>query len=307
MRLEARRKRASGKKIQTIGQALEWGLQTLRFLGSREARTSSERILGDVLGFERVRLYLEAGQFLPAGRFARFRRLVSLRKKRFPLAYILKKAAFWNETLDVGPGCLIPRPETEILVEKFIERSGFRKDTAFSFLDLGCGSGAIGIALLRHFSRARGVLSDISRAALKVTQGNLGRYGLLARTAAVHSDLFKGFVGREEKGWDAIVSNPPYVADGQMAGLDPEVRREPKRALSGGPDGLFFYRRIAKEACAFLKPGGILMLEMGYGQDRKIQKLIQQTKRFSKAVIFKDYAGIPRVLMARAKKAARHG
>lgn len=307
MRLEARRKRASGKKIRTLGQALEWGLQTLRFLGSREARISSERILGDILGFERVRLYLEAGNRMPPRQLARFRRLVGLRKKRFPLAYILKKAVFWNETLEVGPGCLIPRPETEILVEKFIERSGFRKDEPFSFLDLGCGSGAIGIALLRYFSRARGVLSDISPAALKMTRGNLGRYGLLARTEAVHSDLFKGFVGREEKGWDAIVSNPPYVADGQMAGLQPEVLREPERALRGGPDGLFFYRRIAGEACQFLKPGGILMLEMGYGQDRKIQNLIKETGRFSKAVIFKDYSGIPRVLMARSKKAAGRG
>ena len=281
-----------------IGKILEWSRRELASLGAEEAGASAERLLEEVLGLERAFLYLNAGEGISKKKAEDYRRLILKRKARVPVAYLLRKAYFWNEVLEMRPGCLIPRPETEILVDAFIRHSGFQKQNRFSFLDLGSGSGAIGIALLRHFPKARGTFSDISRKALEVTRLNLKKYKLLNRAEIIGSDLFEKFGKSAGSKWAAILSNPPYVAQRDLPGLEPELKREPALALDGGKDGFLFYRKIIRQAKRFLVPEGWLVLEMGAGQSAKISSLISQNG-FTGKKIFKDYSGIPRVMMAR--------
>ena len=282
----------------TRGKILAWGKSQLKVLGKTEARASAEIILGQVLGCERLRLYIETQEPVPVQVFKKYQRLVAQRKKRVPVDYLFKESHFWNEILEVGPGCLIPRPSTESLVEKFIEKSGFEKQDSFSFLDLGCGSGAIGIALLRHFPKARAVFSDISQQALLMTRKNLVRYRLLKRARLVRSDLFGVFEHEKKRPvWDAVLSNPPYLSDEDLKKLQPEILYEPHVALTGGRYGVDFYKTIARQAPSFLKKDGVLIFEMGKGQARQIKKWCLDS--FATVEIFKDYAGIDRVLIAR--------
>ncbi len=283
-------------RVRTLEEALRWGDTQLKVLGKIEARASAERLLEEVLKLDRLHIYLEARQPISARDLKKYRSLIGQRKKRIPLDYIIGCTHFWNEVLDVGPGCLIPRPSTEILIEKFIENSGFKKDEAFSFLDLGCGSGAIGIAVLMAYPQANAVMADISKQALAVTKKNLKHHGLLKRARVVQSDLFKKFDPLKEK-WDAVLSNPPYLSAKDIKIAQPEVLKEPMAALFGGKDGLEMYRRITEKAPAYLKHGGLLMLEMGKGQAGRIRKFCETN--FKAIQIFKDYAKIDRVLMAR--------
>lgn len=283
-------------KQWTPRQALLWGQSQLKAIGKTEARLSAERLLEAVLQCDRIFLYLESDQKISKTAAQKYRRWIEQRKKRIPLDYLLGQTHFWNEVLKVGPGCLIPRPSTEVLVEKFIEKSGFKSSHAFSFLDLGCGSGAIGIAILREFPKASAVFADVSAKAMAVTRHNLKKYQLLGRSRLVISDLFEKFrEGREV--WDAVISNPPYLSAQDLKIAQKEVLKEPLAALAGGPDGLNLYRSISEAAPKFLKPGGLLVFEMGKGQAPAIKKFC--SKSFIQIEVFKDYAGIDRVLMAR--------
>lgn len=273
-----------------------WGKEQLGFLESREAETEAEILLMDAAKLQgRTALHLDWHHRLPQTAVDRYQVKIRERQKRIPLAYLRGKAAFWNEELTVGEGCLIPRPETEVLVEAFIARSGFREKDRFDILDLGCGSGAIGIALLRHYPLCRAVFSDISEKALSFTRQNLGNYDLLDRAEVVQSDLFEKFGART---WDAILSNPPYFADADWAGVQPEILKEPKEAFEAGKDGLDFYRRLLKESSAFLRKDGWLVLEAGQGQIPKILKIAGKRVN-DHFFIIPDYAGIERVLMLR--------
>lgn len=275
---------------------LAWAKRELAELGPDEAKASSEFLLAEVLKAERSALFVYGHKPVPKAKAERFKVLVQKRQKRIPVAYLLRKTYFWNEVLEVDESCLIPRPETEVLVDSFIRHSGFSKQSRFYFLDLGCGTGAIGIALLRHFPQARAVFSDISAGALKITRKNLKRYGLLNRAKTVRSDCFEAWKKKPEV-WDAVISNPPYVADEDFDTLEPELGHEPESALRGGKGGLDFYRRIGEEAKKFLKPGGLLCFEMGAGQAKEIKKFVLR-QGYTAPRIYKDYLNIDRVLMA---------
>lgn len=282
---------------QTLNPILTWGKSQLKALGKIEARASAERMLEEVLGCNRILLYHKAHRPVPAKTFEKYQRLIALRRKRIPVDYLFGRCHFWNEILEVGPGCLIPRPSTEVLVERFIENAGFKKENRFSFLDLGCGSGAIGIALLRHFSQAQAIFSDISQKALDITRKNLRRYGLLGRASLTCSNLFAAFEKKERRSWDAVISNPPYLSGADLRNAQPEILYEPRVALDGGPDGYDFYRRILEKAPHYIKPHGVLVMEMGKGQARKLRRWCSGI--FKRVAIFKDYAGIDRILMAK--------
>lgn len=280
--------------MANVADMLRWGQDELAFLGSEEARASAERLLSAVLARDRTGLYLEARSRVSEDEAGAYREFVGRRKKRVPVAYILRRTDFWNETLTVGPGCLIPRPETEILVECFLETAGFGRDSSFSFLDLGCGTGAIGIAILREFPEARAVFSDVAPEALEIAGENLEHYSLKERAETVASDLFSGLAGRS---WDAIVSNPPYLSEADWKGVEPEILCEPRAALDGGRDGLDFYRRIVREAPGHLNPGGRIFVETGLGQAPRVAGWLREA-RFSEVEIFQDHGGIERVVKA---------
>jgi len=206
-------RRESSMSNMALRDLLSWAKDELADLGSEEALANAEGLLRELEGLDRTGLYLEADRVVPSDRMMKFKALVVKRKKRIPLSHLTGKVYFWNEILAVGPECLIPRPETEVLIEKFIECSGFGDHDPFKFLDLATGSGAISIALLRHYRLAQATVSDVSSEALAIAKENLQHYKLLDRVEIVQSDLFRSLKGNL---WDAIVCNPPYLSQFEL-------------------------------------------------------------------------------------------
>lgn len=264
-------------------------------LGPEEARSSAEALLIEITGGTRSSMLLNRSQQVSGKIRQAYETAIERRRDRWPLSYITGTAYFWEERLAVTTDCLIPRPETECLVEAFIRDSGFKSGDSFVFLDLGSGSGAIGIALLRHFENAKAFFLDISPEALAVTRRNLEAYGLQARATLMCSDLFEKLPPVR---FDAVFSNPPYFCREDWGRVEPEVLREPKTALDGGADGLDFYRRIAAGVRQRLNPGGLVLVEMGQGQSPDVE-LIFRNCGFEESLLYKDALGIERVLMTR--------
>jgi release factor glutamine methyltransferase len=222
--------------------------------------------------------------------------LIARRRARYPLSYILGEREFWSLAFAVTPAVLVPRPETELLVEKaaaFAPRG--RKAV---IVEIGTGSGAVAVALARELPGARIVATDVSRRALAVARANAARHR--ARVDFVTADLFRGLSGHiGPAGADIVLSNPPYVAEAEWPSLPPEVRREPKKALVAGPTGLEFIVRLISGAARLLKPGGRLLFEVGRGQARASLRLFDAG--WDKPEAFKDLRGINRVVSARKK------
>jgi release factor glutamine methyltransferase len=238
--------------------------ETSRFFAARElsdARLQAELLLAAVLGVKRLDLYLQFDRLLDADEVNLYRDYVRQRLKRTPFQYIVGEAAFRYLELKVTADVLIPRPETEVLVDVALDKASAIE--APRCLDLCCGSGAIALALAHERPGAVLVATDISPQALAVAKDNGERCGLDERVEWLCSDLFNSL---ENKTFDLIVSNPPYVRHADIDLLEPEVRDyEPHLALDGGADGLDCYRRIATEAARFLVPGGHLLFEVGEG------------------------------------------
>jgi len=225
----------------------------------------------------------------------RFLKLVGSRLSRVPLVYLTGEKEFWSVSFSVSPGVFIPRPETELLVEKAIELSPKRGGL---IVDIGTGSGNIAISLAKSLPSAKVVAVDISRRALKTARGNAERQGVKNLTFVL-GDLFAGLRRlRLQSRVDLLVSNPPYVALTEWQELEPEVREfEPKRALVPGVTGLEFIRRLIKGGPDFLKPGGFLVFEIGFGQSGRIPALLGPG--WTDVSIRPDLSGIPRVVVAR--------
>jgi release factor glutamine methyltransferase len=274
--------------------------QTSRFLASRRfenPRLQAELLLAAVLGIRRLDLYLQFERLLTTAEVDQYRQYVKQRLRRVPLQYITGEAGFRQLVLSVGPQVLIPRPETEVLVGVVLE---FLKPLeAPRVLDLGCGSGAIALSLAHEHQTARLVATDLAAAAVEATRQNARRYGLNGRLEVLEGDLFAPLSKRPDLGpFDAVVSNPPYVCSGDLESLAPEVRDyEPRAALDGGADGLDYYRRIAAQAGEFLRPGALLALEVGQGQDRAVAGLLEGA--FVQIQVYPDLNRIPRVVTAR--------
>lgn len=285
------------KKLKN-GELLEliaWGRKELLRAGIEEAQEECERILMKLLGCPRSGIYLEEHELIVSGVRERFLALLEKRLQRIPLAYLLSEADFWQETLYVDERCLIPRPETEILVEQVLKAFGKDSGKKFSFLDIGTGSGAIAVAILRFFKNVRGTLLDISGEALEVARKNLGRYKVEDRAKLVQGDLFEPFPSDEK--WDLIVSNPPYLSEKDWQGIQEELKFEPKQALDGGKDGLEFYRRIVRGAKDHLSAGGLLVLEVGQGQADEVSKWLHEAG-YDNIQRFNDHLQVERVVTA---------
>lgn len=222
-----------------------------------------------------------------------FRRLVEKRLAGAPLAYLTGVKEFWSIPFEVTPSVLVPRPETEVLVEKVLELASRANDT---ILDVGTGSGCIAVALAKELPRAHIQAVDISESALRVARRNASRQK--AKHIQFHkSDLFSAFRGTGAL-FDFIVSNPPYISRGEWDGLPPEVRDfEPRRALLAGESGLEMIERLVRRAGAFLSPGGYVIFEIGEGQRDKVLGLFG--KRWTEIETAWDLAGKPRVITAR--------
>jgi release factor glutamine methyltransferase len=273
--------------------------ETSRFFAAKKLdnpRLQAELLLADVLALKRLDLYLRFDQPLSPAQVDAYREHVRQRVRGMPLQYITGKAGFRNLILSVDPAVLIPRPETEILVEVALAHlKGLEAPLA---LDLGCGSGAIALALAQECPLARMRASDVSPEALALARRNAGQLGLEERVDFCCGDLFEPFA--PEGQFALIACNPPYVRRADLEGLEPQVRdHEPHLALDGGEDGLDFYRRLAAQAAPFLAPQGLLVLEVGAGQAEEVAGLLAQSSSFAPAQVRPDLAGIPRVVSAR--------
>jgi release factor glutamine methyltransferase len=290
----------------SVGDALRAAAQRLRASGSRSPRLDAELLLAASLGVTRSDLFRRPERTLTEAEAERFESFMRRREAREPVAYIRGVRAFRTVELEVTPEVLIPRPETETLVEVALETlaaapaSGAGVSHEPLALDLGTGSGCVALALAAENPFVHVVATDISEAALGVARRNAARLGLEGRVDFAASDLFAGLpAGRL---FDLIVSNPPYISAAEYAGLEPNVRDyEPRLALFAGADGLDVHRRLVPEAAGRLRRGGTLALEVGMGQAAAVRELIAAAGSFAVARERADLGGIPRVVWARRR------
>ncbi len=262
--------------------------------GLASPRLDAEVLLAHVLGLRRIDLYLQFDRPVQADERARFRELVRLRAaKRVPVAYLTGVREFWSRSFEVGPAVLIPRPETETLVRAALELPASR------VLEIGVGSGAVAAALALERPELSVVATDCSAAALAVARANLERLGVAERVQLRDGDVAADGLGAQGDGpFDVIVSNPPYIARGELADLEPELQHEPPLALDGGPDGLDVIRRILHAGPGLLAADGAILLEIGCGQAPAVASLMESAGA-RQVETRRDYAGIERVVAGR--------
>jgi release factor glutamine methyltransferase len=272
-------------------------LQTTRDLtacGSPSSRLDAEVLLMHFLRTDRLQLCAHPERNLTEGEAAGFARWVERRRRGEPVAYIVGEKEFWSLILQVNHEVLIPRPETECLIEEVLERYG-REAGGLRIIDIGTGSGAIGIALAREMPAARVVATDISRGALEVAGRNAVIHGVAGRVEFLHGDLFASASGT----FDLIVSNPPYIPDEDYLRLPAGIREfEPRQALIAGPDGTAFHREIIRGGTRRLKAGGWIFLEIGEGQKELVEALFREEGIYDTIRFRRDYGGIERVAVA---------
>ena len=282
--------------VWTIMKILNWTKQYFEAKGVENPRLDAEVLLCAVLKCQRITLYVDFERPLSEEELATYREYVRRRGNFEPLAYILGERAFMRNTFKVNKATLVPRPETELLVESLVRIAPMlEREGDVKILDIGTGSGAIIVSLLDYLPNAKGVGVDISVDALIVAKENSEKIGVTGRIGFVRSDVFSKMP--LEKKFDIIVSNPPYIPAGDIAGLDKDVQQEPRGALDGGADGLDFYRRITAEAMDHMAEEGVLAFEIGIGQAAAVQQLCLDAG-FVKTAVRKDYAGIERMVFA---------
>ncbi|MBN1380728.1 MAG: peptide chain release factor N(5)-glutamine methyltransferase [Deltaproteobacteria bacterium] len=258
-------------------------------------RLDAEVLLARCLGADRVELYKYPAKVLTAQELDGFQRWVERRLRGEPVAYITGRKEFWSLDFEVNHDVLIPRPDTEILVEEVLKVYGNSDKEEIRILDVGTGSGAIIIALALELKDASCWACDISAKAVEVARRNAETHGVAHRISFSVGDLFTPATGR----FDCIVSNPPYIDDRLYETLSREVKDfEPRTALSGGPDGMQFHRRLIREGKHHLKEGGRLFMEIGPGQKEKIADLFRKEPAYEGAWFRKDYGGIDRCVTA---------
>jgi len=286
----------------TILKLIKWTTDYLAEKGIDTPRLDGELLLAHALEMDRTHLYMNFDKPLNDDELSLFRALIKRRAMREPLQYITGNQEFWSMEFKVAPSVLIPRPETELLVEegaRELEKS-FPDYPLLDILDIGTGSGALTAALAKEVSCSHVIGVDMSEEAISMAKENIEANSLSSSVTILEGDLFEP-VG--EKFFHLIVSNPPYIPKGDLKGLQPEVGKyEPLSALNGGDDGLDYYRTIIPESLKHLHPGGWLMVEHGEGQSEAIVKLFENTGQFEEVKAIKDLAGIYRVIKGRMKR-----
>lgn len=287
--------------VPAPGPLLRAAIGRLRRAGLATARHDAERLLAESLGTTRLGLYLEPDRSVSPDALDRFGELLDRRARHEPLQYLLGWEEFAGLRLRVGPGVFIPRPETELLAERALT---LLPDWPARVVDLGTGSGAIALALAR--ARPGVVVWAVERSAEACgwARANVAALGLADRIQVVEGDLWTPLAGLGLEGTvDLVVSNPPYIPADQLAELPEEVRaHEPIEALDGGPGGLAVHRRILAAAPEFLRPGGVLLLEIGEGQAAPLREMVEALVVFEGLVFHRDLLGIERVLEVRRRR-----
>jgi len=286
----------------TILKILQW---TTSFFNSHtidSPRLTAEILLAHVLGVARIDLYLRFDQPLTRQELAGFREVIKRRVNREPVAYITGNREFWGIDFNVSRDVLIPRPETEFLVEESLKL--IPSDTSsgcFTIIDVGTGSGAVAVALAVNRPGHVYFASDISRTSISIAAANACRHHVEKDIHFFVAELFSPLNIRD-RNFDLIVSNPPYIPSNQIAGLAPEVGRyEPLQALDGGLDGLDIIKKIVKNAPHYLKKNGSLMIEIGFDQKNRMTQIVESDNRYTDLQFIRDYSGHDRVAVMRIK------
>lgn len=280
----------------SVSEAISLLAQAFHTAGIEAADVDGRLLVGHALHLDRARLIAQSDRILEAREINVISALAARRLKREPVSRILGQKEFWSIALAITPDVLVPRPETETVVEgalDFVVRGGLRMEK-LRILDIGTGSGALLLALLRELPNATGTGTDISTGALKVARENAARCGVEGRCTFVVCDIASVVEGP----FDLLVSNPPYIAHSEITSLAPEVKNyDPTVALDGGDDGLAAYRAIAADAKRLLAPGARMFVELGAGQEAAVRDLFTNVGLIA-GIARTDLAGIPRVLGA---------
>ena len=281
--------------MKTVAEVLLQATTRLEMGGIDSPRLDAEILLAHVLNWRRLSLYVDAEKILPLEKILRFEELITRRLKKIPVAYLTGSKEFFGLNFAVNENVLIPRPDTEILTEgvgEFLRGLG----GTVNFADLGTGSGAIAVSILKFVKNSRACAVDVSSKALAVARFNAEKFHVDDRAEFFCGDMFAPLIG---KIFNAVVSNPPYIPTRELETLQAEVQSEPRLALDGGIDGLNFYRRIISDAPKFLMAGGLLAVEVGLNQAAAVKNLIADDGHFERAETWKDLANIDRVVAAR--------
>ncbi len=269
-------------------EAYETGKGALAAAGIEEAELDARLLLEEICGTDRNTLLVHGDRNVTEEELAQYKEMLEKRSAHIPLQQIIGRQSFMGLDFYVDENVLIPRQDTELLVEEALQElhDGMR------ILDMCTGSGCILLSLLKYSNDCEGIGADISEEALKVAERNRVQLGL-ENAAFIRSDLFEAVEGK----FDLLVSNPPYICSDVIDTLMPEVREhEPRQALDGSADGLHFYRRILADCRAYLKPGGMLLFEIGYDQGEAVKRLMEENG-FLEVEVKKDYGGLDRVVL----------
>ena len=284
----------------TIKKLLDWIVDYFTQKKIDSPRLSAEMLLAFVLGMKRIELYMYFDRPVEPEQLAELRSLTKRCGKNEPLAHLIGKTEFYSLEILLGPDCLIPRPETELLAERAIEFLRERRDEQY-VCDLCTGSGCVAIAIAKNFKPAKIIATDICDAALNTAAKNVELHNLHDRIELLCGDLFEPIIsGLDVTEFDLIVCNPPYVSTAEYEALDSNVKDyEPKLALHAGKDGLDIYKKIIEKAGEHLRPDGALMLEIGYNQAEPVSKLLEEAGVFSEIKIEKDSSQNDRIAIAK--------
>jgi release factor glutamine methyltransferase len=285
-------------EVWTVLRLMRWSGEYLEGKGVERGRLDAEHLLAHTLGVGRLQLYLQYDRLLERSELDRFRPLLRRRAEREPLQYILGRAAFRELDLSVDRRVLIPRPETEVLVDEVLAWAASEGRGGLSAVDVGTGCGAIALSLAVEGPFSRVVATDASEDALEVARANARALGLEGRLDLRAGALFAPLGMGEE--FDVVVSNPPYVAEAEVPTLEPEVGVwEPRQALLGGPDGLTVLRALVGGAAGHLGPGGLLALEVGAGHAALVVAEVEAEGGYDDVRVRRDLAGRERIVLAR--------
>jgi release factor glutamine methyltransferase len=277
-----------------ISELLHSGSRALKLKKIETHQLDSELVLSNLLKKRRENLIINSNQNVSENTILNFKKLITRRANREPLAYILKKKEFWSKDFFVNRNILIPRPETELLCESIIK---IFKNKSLHILDMGTGSGCIILSILSEIKTAKGIGIDISKKAIEVAKKNSNKHNLNKRVKFFNKSL-EDIYGYK---FDLIVSNPPYVRTSDIKSLSEDVKRfEPKIALDGGKDGLDVIKKVIYKSTTILKKLGWLALEIGKGQHYKVSQLLKK-KNFKEELLVRDYKNNVRCILARYK------
>lgn len=292
--------------VKTLNALLIESSLRLKDAGLETPRLDAEVLICRALGMSREAFWRDPHREIDAADLSRCEAWIHRRERREPLAYILEEREFWSRRFRVTRDVLIPRSESELIIERLLENIGPEaRQRPLKGLDLCTGSGALAIVAALELPRARITGVDVSSSALEIANEN-GRYhGVDVRLRWVRRDLLNGLELEEAapESFDFILCNPPYLGASDMQALPPEIARfEPAEALDGGPDGTRFYPEIIKTAARWLKPAGLLLMEMGCEQGGAVRSLLETSRRLTEITVIQDYTGRDRLVSARMSK-----